>query len=113
MRIARDLQKYLQSICPYDTGNMKANIKCERVSRDEYRVIVGGTPAPYAVYTNERWIDKRWKGKQNPNEKWIDMGVDHFAALLAQKLKGDLSESGYEDRWDNKRYHDNLERAGR
>ena len=26
---------------------------------------------PYIPYTEFKWKHKRWKGKQNPNEKWI------------------------------------------
>ena len=91
LKIAVDLQKYLRSVCPYDTGNMSETIRLEIVSPDECRVIIGGEPAPYAVYTNEPWIADKWHGKKNPNQGWIDDAVKVFASTLAPRLKGEFS----------------------
>lgn len=110
LSIALQLQRYMRSICPYDTGNMHDTIHHDIINANECTVTIGGEDAPYAVYTNERWIAPRWRGRDNPNEKWIDSGVHTFAILLAQQLKGDLSTRGTEERWENKAYYDRIER---
>lgn len=108
---AAQAQRYMREICPYDTGNMHDTIRLDIINTNECTVTIGGADAPYAVYTNEKWIAPRWRGRDNPNEKWIDSGVHTFAILLAQQLKGDLSTRGTEERWENKAYHDRIERA--
>jgi hypothetical protein len=90
-RIAYELQRYLRRKAPYDTGNLHNSIEPVQVSNNEWQVTIGGEPAPYAVYTNEPWISPRWKGKQNPNEGWIDRALDDFVISLASRLGGHIT----------------------
>ena len=100
-RIAADLQYYLRRNSPYDTGNMAEQIRVQRVSDTEIQVLIGGAPAPYAVYTNEPWISPYWRGKPNPNEGWIDKALDGFTIWLANKLNGEVTTISGEEGEDN------------
>jgi len=37
----------------------------------------------YAAATNEEWVSPRWKGRQNPNQGWVDDIVMYHANLFA------------------------------
>ncbi len=112
-RVAMQCQKWMKSICPVDTGNMRLNITAIQISSDVWKITIGGDPAPYAVYTNEKWISDKWNGARNPNEKWIDKGVAQFVTYLAEQLGGVVSSEGEKERWENKAYYDKLESARR
>jgi len=48
----------------------------------------GATPhakgfVKYAAATNEEWVSPRWKGRQNPNQGWVDDIVMYHANLFA------------------------------
>lgn len=103
--IAHKCLEYMRAICPVNEGNMRKTMRAVKTGKNEYTVIINpDNLAYYAVYTNEKWIDERWHGKQNPNEKWIDSGVTTFAMYLAQALGGKLSTDGIQERWENKNY---------
>lgn len=53
-------------------------------------IYIDESVAPYAVYTNEPWTAKRWKGKPNPNEGWWGRFCEEFSRRLARKLRGKL-----------------------
>lgn len=73
------------------TGNMRFNAtKIRAKMANVVEIKVDARIAPYVVYTNEPWISPRWKGAQNPNEKWFERAVDAFAKDLAARLKGKL-----------------------
>ena len=83
MSIATMAYNHLKNACPVDTGNMKYNaIRLTRVSENKIEVSIEASIAPYVVYTNEKWLSPRWKGKKNPNEKWIDDAADEIAARI-------------------------------
>lgn len=71
------LQKTLQLSAPIDSGNLMSHgiAAVERTVDGKYVIVIGGENAPYAVYTNEKWIDKRWKGKANPNQGWVERAI--------------------------------------
>lgn len=102
---------YIKKVCPVDTGNMRQNIKVIKSSKNEWQIRIGGDVVPYAVYTNEKWVSPRWKGRKNPNEKWIDDAVGQIAQITAKNLRGDLTfnEKEVEDRRANKNYWDSPE----
>lgn len=105
---------FLRESAPVDTGNLKQNaIRIVKVSDEEYQIIVDADIAPYAVYTNERWVSPKWGGKQNPNEKWIDAEVKNIAEIIASYLGGDLSyvEQYEDERWMNQAYWDAVQRG--
>lgn len=101
---------YLQSVCPVDTSNMKNTMTAVKTSRKRGRIRIGGAKAPYAVYTNEKWIANRWNRKKNPNEKWIDKAVIAIVSGITARYRGKVTSAGDIDRWDNRRYHERMSR---
>ena len=100
---------FLRQSAPVDTGKLKKNaIIIRHTGPDEYQITIDSSIAPYAVYTNEKWVAASWNGKQNPNEKWIDEAVKSIAEMLAEFLGGSLSyiPSHEDNRWENKKYWD-------
>lgn len=80
-----------QSLVPIDTGNLRYNAtKLENSGAGTYKIVVSGDVAPYNVYTNEAWISPKWGGKKNPNEGWIDSGVELIAQIIAEQLGGEV-----------------------
>lgn len=110
-KIAYDCQKFMRAICPVDTGNMRDTINVNQENESTWVVSIGAPGAPYAVYTNEKWVSPRWKGKPNPNEHWIDQGVRQFVEYLAAHTGGELNynQSEIDDRLSNKSYWDSEE----
>lgn len=60
------------SIFPYRTGNMRESTTAQKESETRSYIVVGGTKAPYAPYTQFPWTDGRFGGKPNPNEGWME-----------------------------------------
>lgn len=94
----RDIMAYnvlvmaLKSVCPYRTGNLERNgirVKidngsmCVEIGHDTSKVL-----GEYAVYTNEPWISPKWGGKQNPNQGWIERGIEKALPLIKQVYQG-------------------------
>ena len=94
----RDIMAYnvlvmaLKSVCPYRTGNLERNgirVKidngsmCVEIGHDTSKVL-----GEYAVYTNEPWISPKWGGKQNPNQGWIERGIEKALPLIRQVYAG-------------------------
>lgn len=78
-----------RSIVPIDTGNMRYNAtNYMNMGGLSCQIKVDANIAPYAVYTNAPWISPRWHGKKNPNEGWVEGGVELIAMYLAQSLGG-------------------------
>lgn len=105
-------QKHLRSVCPERWGNLKGSISVpEILGEDAAFIKIGGDLAPYAVYTNEKWVAPRWHGKVNPNEHWIDKAVKEIAIDFSAMLGGELnfSEEEEKNRYDNTNYWDSLE----
>jgi hypothetical protein len=116
-RIAHEAYNYLKSVSPYDTGNLRYNaIKIIKHSNSKYEILIDGRIAPYAVYTNEKWISPKWNGRKNPNEKWIDMAAQFIAERIVTEQ---LNSEGVEytahtnrdeeiARWENDIYYDQV-----
>lgn len=94
----RDIMAYnvllmaLKSVCPYRTGNLERNgirVKiengsmCVEIGHDTSKVL-----GEYAVYANEPWISPKWGGKQNPNQGWIERGIEKALPLIRQVYSG-------------------------
>lgn len=92
--------------CPVDTGNLRDNgIQFAKTGENEFTISIGGSNAPYAVYTNEKWMSPRWRGKPNPNEHWIDNAVEDVVDMICERTGGKLSRfTGVEDRLHNTKY---------
>ena len=92
----------LKEHAPYDTGNLKASVKVERlantfviyvdIGNEDTRAKRAKGEAPYMKYTNEPWstFNPPLYGRQNPNEGWWDRSAERFAFIVAEKLKGVL-----------------------
>ncbi len=102
---------YIKSVAPVDTGTLRDSIKVEKTGKNEYQIKICSPLIDYVVYTNEKWVAPRWKGRENPNEKWIDKAVDFVVSLIASLLDGEISydHQEREDRWKNKNYWDSPE----
>ena len=109
-QLGYEAQKYLRRVCPYDTGNLNNSISVN-IEDGRAFIKIGGELAPYAVYTNERWVAPRWKGAKNPNEKWIDNAVKNLAIQFSAMFGGELSYDEEEEkaRYSNKNYWDSDE----
>ena len=96
---------------PFDTGNLRdLGIWMDKTGKNEFTIFIGGTEAPYAVYTNEAWVAPYWKGKKNPNEHWIDKAVKGIVDDICGMTGGRLASTvGEEDRWVNKSYWESPE----
>lgn len=78
-----------RSIVPIDTGNMRYNATSYKSTGElTCRFFVDGVIAPYAGITNGPWLSPRWHGLKNPNEGWVQGGVELIAMYLAQSLGG-------------------------
>ena len=94
----RDIMAYnvlvmaLKSVCPYRTGNLERNGIRVKIDNGTMCVVVGHETSKllgeYAVYTNEPWISPKWGGKQNPNQGWIERGIEKALALIKQVYQG-------------------------
>lgn len=110
-KIAHSAFEYMRSVCPQRSGNMHNTMMCTQQDPNTWVISIGGEKAPYAVYTNEKWVSPKWHGKQNPNEHWIDQGVTHVVAQIASSLGGELNynQSEVDNRLANKSYWDSEE----
>lgn len=82
------LYNQLKIASPIDTGNLMIN--GIRLFNDF--IGIGGEVAPYAKYTNEKW-----KGKQNPNENWIQRAIETVMPLIKQIMQEPISQKDLED----------------
>lgn len=82
----------LKSVCPYRTGNLERNGIRVKIDNGTMCVVVGHDTSKllgeYAVYTNEPWISPKWGGKQNPNQGWIERGIEKSLPLIRQVYSG-------------------------
>lgn len=94
----RDIMAYnvlvmaLKSVCPYRTGTLERNGIRVKIDNGTMCVVVGHETSKllgeYAVYTNEPWISPKWGGKQNPNQGWIERGIEKALPLIKQVYQG-------------------------
>lgn len=59
-------------------------------------IVIGGEPAPYAIYTNEPWISPRWGGKQNPNQAWIQRAIQEVIPTIQSIMSGTITSEDYQ-----------------
>ncbi len=72
------------------TGNMAFNALRYIIIGNVVDIYIDEDVAPYAIYTNDPWLAKRWKGNHNPNEGWWERFCEEFSRRLARKLRGKL-----------------------
>lgn len=100
-RLVKEQVHYIQSVCPVDTGNLRASIRYRQVDKLVWEIYVNAGDDPYAKYkrgiapympfTNEKWEDPRWNNKQNPNEGWWNRACQNVIENLKRDLKGQLT----------------------
>lgn len=69
------------------TGNLKRNSIFRIMGTNE--ITIGGLNTPamrYAALTNLKWVALRWKGKQNPNEGWVEDAIKEAERRLGKRL---------------------------
>lgn len=110
IEIAELIISMLLAKAPRDTWNMINTIGYIVYDDNNVDVLIGGEFAPYAPYTNERWLPpvdlerypsgkKRSKraaqrlksysyGGQNPNEGWFDLVLEQAMMLQAEINQG-------------------------
>lgn len=101
---AQVLANCLVKNAPKDTWNLALNGIRIMVEDGEYSVIIGGELAPYAVYTNEAWLDEKWNGRKNPNEGWIERSIEECKSLIKSIFMGHYTEQEVKDYIDD--YYD-------
>lgn len=86
----RALQK-IKLAAPFKTGNLRYNaIKLESRGPGVVAILVDMDIAPYMPYTTEPWISDKWKGKNNPNEKWWDNVCEEVIQGFASELGAEV-----------------------
>ena len=86
------LQQVLKVFAPKDTGNLSLNaIRVVQVEPNKWQIIIGGEIAPYAVYTDSKWIAERWAGKVNPNQGWVNRAIESAKPVLISILSGAIT----------------------
>ena len=89
---------WLQVKAPKDTGNLALNaIRKAYDDNGMPLIVIGGEVAPYAVFTNEPWIDDKWNGAQNPNQGWIQRAIQEAAPTMRMMLSGTMTQDDIEN----------------
>ena len=76
----------LKEQAPYRSGELVQSITMQKTATG-YELTIA---APHTVFTNEKWISPRWRGRQNPNEAWIQDAHRLIAEFLARELGGKI-----------------------
>lgn len=71
---------------PKDTGNLSLNAIRSVYEDGMWQVVIGGEVAPYAIYTNEEWINRG--GKENPNKHWIEDAIESVKSVIVNIFSG-------------------------
>lgn len=97
----------VQSMSPYDTGNLRKNaIRLEWNGDNEFSIFVNESIAPYMPYTNEKWEHKvikmgnfrkgevveRLRTWDNPNEGWWNDTAEKLIELIVTRYGGRLQQ---------------------
>lgn len=81
------LHSALVAQCPKDTWNLALHgIRIVQVDGG-FHIAVGGEPAPYAVFTNEKW-----EHGTNPNEAWIERTIEMCLPYIKQIMSGTITQ---------------------
>lgn len=85
------LMMQLKLFAPFEWGNLMNSIQIREITPYQYEVLIGGELVNYAPATNEEWVSPRWKGKQNPNQGWIEKCIESSLPVMKQIMAGDIS----------------------
>lgn len=86
--VAKIVENSLKIHAPKDTGNLSINGIRSVFVNGVWTVVVGGEPAPYAVYTNEPWESEVWRGGKNPNQGWIMEAIEAVKSAIIGIFQG-------------------------
>lgn len=107
-KLILEMTDIIQTLCPYDTGNLQSSIKYDYLGNGVWKIYVncGDDPylkvgknsrgiAPYMPFTNEKWLSDRWKDKngnmrKNPNEGWWNDACERAIEYARIKLNGEV-----------------------
>lgn len=83
----------MQINAPKKTGNLALNAirKAWDPVTGYPMIVIGGEPAPYAIYTNEPWVAEKWKGTINPNMYWVQKTIEQARPQLILILSGEVT----------------------
>jgi hypothetical protein len=81
---------WLKVRAPKDSGNLSINAikKVWNPSIGTWDIVIGGELAPYAIYTNEIWINRPGV---NPNQGWVQLACIEAKPTLQAILSGTMS----------------------
>lgn len=71
---------------PKDTGNLSLNAIRSVYEGGVWQVVIGGEVAPYAIFTNEPWVNRG--GKENPNKEWIQKAIESVRPVIVNIFSG-------------------------
>lgn len=77
--VAQIVETACRIYAPKDTGNLSLNAIRSVYENNVWQVVIGGEVAPYAIYTNEEWINRQGK---NPNEHWIEKAIESVKSVI-------------------------------
>jgi len=82
---------------PKETWNLTYNgiRKTWNPTAMTWEIVIGGEPAPYAVFTNEPWVADRWGGATNPNQGWIQEACEEARPTLIAIMSGAITQEDY------------------
>ena len=89
----------MRDIAPKDTENLADNgLLLKDLGDGKWRIYVDNSIAPYMPYTNEQWVDEKWRNKKtgemhkNPNEGWWHVACQEAIRLIGNRLKGTIRQ---------------------
>jgi len=86
-QIAAQIRRIFLANAPERKGNLKRQIRVE-IEGNILRVI---SDIYYMPYTEEKWISKQWRGRENPNEAWfrksVEQSIDFLSRIYGKEWK--------------------------
>lgn len=86
-QIAAQIRRIFLANAPERKGGLKRQIRVE-VEGNILRVI---SDIYYMPYTEEKWISKQWRGRENPNEAWfrksVEQSIDFLSRIYGKEWK--------------------------
>lgn len=84
------------------TGNMAYNALQSRFKTlktgFKAEIYINDKIAPYVYYTNEPWKSPKWKGHKNPNQGWVENGVNQIVNFIVKEVNGQKGKWEKEER---------------
>lgn len=92
-RLCNRAVSILRERAPIATGNLRYNsIRYENSGPDTFTIYIDEAIAPYMPFTNEKWVDARWNGTENPHEKWFQNAAEEILNMIASEFNGEIED---------------------